>query len=67
MMMSSLSAPDLDLAKEQLSIDLQQAQTLVLTDPARCAQIATSFLRTRPAIPSRSSATVRSTAIGSPC
>ncbi len=44
MMMSSLSAPDLDLAKEQLSIDLQQAQTLVLTDPARCAQIATSFL-----------------------
>lgn len=44
MMMSSLSAPDLDLAKEQLSIDLQQAQTLVLTDLARCAQIATSFL-----------------------
>ena len=44
MMMSSLSAPDLDLAKEQLSIDLQQAQTLVLTDPARCVQIASSFL-----------------------
>lgn len=44
MMMSSLSAPDLDLAKEQLSIDLQQAQTLVLTDPTRCVQIATSFL-----------------------
>lgn len=44
MMMSSLSAPDLDLAKEQLSIDLQQAQTLVLTDPVRCVQIATAFL-----------------------
>lgn len=44
MMMSSLAAPDLDLTKEQLSIDLQQAQTLVLTDPARCVQIASSFL-----------------------
>ncbi|MEG0008290.1 MAG: hypothetical protein RR721_00710 [Aeromonas sp.] len=44
MMMSSLSAPDLDLAKEQLSIDLQQAQTLVLTDPVRCVQITTAFL-----------------------
>ncbi|MGY3857053.1 hypothetical protein [Aeromonas intestinalis] len=44
MMMTSLSAPDLDLAKEQLSIDLQQAQTLVLTDPARCVQLASSFL-----------------------
>lgn len=44
MMMSSMAAPDLDLAKEQLSIDLQQAQTLVLTDPARCVQIASSFL-----------------------
>ena len=44
MMMSSLSAPDLDLAKEQLSIDLQQAQTLVLTDPARCVQITSAFL-----------------------
>ena len=59
MMMSSLSAPDLDLAKEQLSIDLQQAQTLVLTDPARCAQIATSFLERTANNPSRSSATVR--------
>ncbi|MGY6038126.1 hypothetical protein [Aeromonas sp. AE23HZ002T15] len=44
MMMTSLSAPDLDLTKEQLSIDLQQAQTLVLTDPARCVQLASSFL-----------------------
>ncbi|MFQ2344930.1 MULTISPECIES: hypothetical protein [Aeromonas] len=44
MMMSSLSAPDLELAKEQLSIDLQQAQTLVLTDPARCVQITSAFL-----------------------
>ena len=44
MMMSSLSAPNLDLDKEQLSIDLQQAQSMVLTDPARCVQITTAFL-----------------------
>lgn len=44
MMMSSLSAPDLDLDKEQLSIDLQHAQSMVLADPARCVQITTAFL-----------------------
>ncbi|MFQ1997353.1 MULTISPECIES: hypothetical protein [Aeromonas] len=44
MMMSSLSAPNLDLDKEQLSLDLQQAQSLVLTDPARCVQITSAFL-----------------------
>jgi len=44
MMMSSLSAPNLDLDKEQLSIDLQQAQSIALTDPARCVQITTAFL-----------------------
>ncbi len=44
MMMSSLSAPNLDLDKEQLSVDLQQAQSLVQTDPARCVQITSAFL-----------------------
>ncbi|MGL5707924.1 MAG: hypothetical protein ACRDDF_06630, partial [Aeromonas sp.] len=44
MMMSSLSAPNLDLDKEQLSLDLQQAQSLVMTDPARCVQITSAFL-----------------------
>ncbi|EKP0308059.1 hypothetical protein JGK42_001884 [Aeromonas veronii] len=44
MMMSSLSAPNLDLDKEQLSIDLQQAQSMVLTDPVRCVQITSAFL-----------------------
>lgn len=44
MMMSSLSAPNLALNKEQLSIDLQQAQSLMLTDPARCVQITSTFL-----------------------
>ncbi|MFB2864098.1 hypothetical protein [Aeromonas sp. MdU4] len=44
MMMSSLSAPNLELDKEQLSIDLQQAQSLVLADPARCVQITSAFL-----------------------
>jgi hypothetical protein len=44
MMMSSLSAPNVDLTKDQLSIDLQQAQTLVLSDPARCVEITSAFL-----------------------
>ncbi|MGL6151461.1 MAG: hypothetical protein ACRC1N_09790 [Aeromonas sobria] len=44
MMMSSLSAPNLDLDREQLSIDLQQAQSMVLTDPAKCVQITSAFL-----------------------
>ncbi|PJG60538.1 hypothetical protein [Aeromonas cavernicola] len=44
MMISSLSAPDLDLNVEQLSIDLQQAQTWVLTDPAKCVQLSSAFL-----------------------
>lgn len=44
MMMSSLSAPSVDLTKDQLSIDLQQAQTLVQSDPARCVQITSAFL-----------------------
>lgn len=44
MMMTSVSAPNLDLDREQLSVDLQQAQSLVLTDPARCVQITSAFL-----------------------
>lgn len=44
MMMTSASAPNLDLDREQLSVDLQQAQSLVLTDPARCVQITSAFL-----------------------
>ncbi|MGL4251247.1 MAG: hypothetical protein ACRCR1_11605 [Aeromonas sp.] len=44
MMMSSLSAPNLDLDKEQLSVDLQQAQSMALTDPAGCVQITSAFL-----------------------
>lgn len=44
MMMTSVSAPNLDLDRELLSVDLQQAQSLVLTDPARCVQITSAFL-----------------------
>ncbi|WP_421227288.1 hypothetical protein [Aeromonas enteropelogenes] len=44
MMMTSVSVPNLDLDREQLSVDLQQAQSLVLTDPARCVQITSAFL-----------------------
>ncbi|MGL5294840.1 MAG: hypothetical protein ACRC9V_13970 [Aeromonas sp.] len=44
MIMSSLSAPNVALDKEQLSVDLQQAEGLVLTAPAKCVQISSAFL-----------------------